>query len=613
MTMRIDTDPATKFNMKRFLHLKRALAIVWASGRVSTIASLSLLFLQGALPLLTLYLLKLLVDAVAASTGVAAKGSTFGYIALLLGLTCTVTLVGVVCRAVAALIQEAHAQTMTDHIHDTLHAKSIEIDLEYYENARYYDALHRAQQEAPSRPPLLLRSLQRVGHSGVSMVAMAGLLLTFRWWLAAVLVGAALPGLFARLRYSGHLHSWQRERTAADRRTRYFNWVLTRDIHAKEIRLFQLGPLFMRWFRDLRKELRQEKLNIARRHCMAQLVAHTSATVAVFGSCAFIVYQAVQGTIGLGDMVMYYQALNRGQASLRDMLAGLAGLYEDNLFLSDLSEFLDLKPTIVAPSSSRSIPRPIQTGIVFDHVGFQYPGSARNVLDDITLSIRAGECVAFVGKNGSGKTTLAKLLCRLYDPTEGLITIDGIDMRSFGAAAIRQELSVLFQDYAKYQLTARQNIWLGDIDVSPDDDRLLEAARNVGLDSAISGLPQGYDTILGKQFASGQDLSIGEWQKVALARALLGNRQIIILDEPTSLLDAQAECEFCGHLRQFLKGRTVILITHRLSAAVLADRIYVLEKGRVAESGRHQELLCRNGVYARLFEAQAACRALTVR
>ena len=568
-------------------------------------ASLALLVVQGTLPLLSLYLTKLVVDAVTTALEAPDKGAAFGQVTLLIGLTGGVVLLSALCRSIAGLVSEAQGQVITDHMSDLLHAKSIEVDLEYYESAQYYDKLHRAQREAPYRPVRIVNGLVQVAQSGISLLAMAGLLFSFHWGIAAILFAAAVPGLFVRLRYAGQTYRWQRRSTPAERQAWYFHWLLTGDAHAKEIRQFDLGSLFRRRFRDLRQQLRREKIEIATRRSMAELVSQASATVAVFGSYAFIAYRTVQGAITLGDLVMYYQAFQRGQNFLREMLGGLAGLYEDNLFLSNLYEFLELKPKVVEPLHPRSIPQPMQTGLAFDHVSFRYPTGTREVLEDVSLTIRPGEVVALVGENGSGKTTLIKLLCRLYDPTNGTITLDGVDLRQLETSALRREISVVFQDYAQYHLTARENVWFGNVALPPDEERIAEAARRSGADEVINELPQGYETILGKWFEDGEELSVGEWQKVALARAFLRDAQIIVLDEPTSALDARAEYEVFRKFHQLAAGRTAILISHRFSTVRMADRIFVLEGGKIVESGSHDELVRLGGTYARLFETQA--------
>ena len=490
-------------------------------------------------------------------------------------------------------------------MNDVLLAKSVEVDLEYYESARYYDTLHRAQREAPSRPISIVNGLAQIGQNGISLLAIAGLLLSFHWIVAAILFAAVMTGTAVRLRYTGKMYRWQREQTATERQAGYLNWMLTDSSHAKEIRLFDLGPLFMRRFRDIRRKLRKGRLAITRRRSIADFAAQAFATAAIYGSYAYVAYQALWGTITLGDLVMYYQAFQRVQGFLQGILGSLAGLYEDNLFLSNLYEFLDLKRTVLEPAHARPVPRPMQRGIALNHVSFQYPAGTRKVLEDISLTIRPGEVVALVGENGSGKTTLIKLLCRLYDPTGGTITIDGVDLRQFETKALRREIAVIFQDYAHYHLTARENIWLGNTALPPDHERVVAAARRSGADDVIRALPHGYETILGKWFEDGEELSIGEWQKVALARAFMRDAQIIVLDEPTSSMDAKAEYEVFQSFRQLVAGRTAILISHRFSTVRMADRIYVLKHGSIIEGGTHEELINRRGVYADLFEKQA--------
>jgi len=591
--------------VRHALRLDRAVGFVWQAGPGWALASLALVIVQGALPLLALYLMKLIVDAVTFSLGASDKLAAFRHVAVLVGLAAGVALVKALCQVMAGLVKEAQTLAVTDHMYDVLHAKSMEVDLEYYENPHYLDTLHRAQHEGPYRPTRVINGLVGLGQSSISLLAMAGLLLSFHWAVALILFAAAFPGVLMRLKYSAELYRWQRQQTQTERRANYFNWVLTGDVHAKEVRLFNLGDLFKGRFGDLRKRLRHERLEIARRSATAELVAQASAVLAVFGSFAFIAYRTVFGVITLGDMVMYFQAFQRGLTYLRELLGGLAGLYEDNLFLTDFYEFLDLEPRVKTPLRPQPVPRPMCKGLSFDHVSFQYPAGDWMVLQDVTLSVEPGQVVALVGENGSGKTTLVKLLCRLYDPVKGTITLDGTDLRSFETTALRRQISVIFQDYVQYHLTARENIWLGDIDLSRQDTRIVEAGRQSGIHDVIAGLPKGYDTILGKWFENGEELSVGQWQKVALARAFLREAQIMILDEPTSHLDAKSEYEVFKEFRQLMAGRTAILISHRFSTVRMADRIFVLEKGSVIEQGAHEELMQLGGRYAYLFERQA--------
>lgn len=421
----------------------------------------------------------------------------------------------------------------------------------------------------------------------------------------AILLVTAIPGVLVRLRYAKKTYSWRRERTPAERHSWYFNLMLTRDSHAKEIRLFDLGSLFTRRFQDVRKQLRQEQLNLQTKRTVAESTAQLVPMVAVFGLLLFMAYRTMQGVLTLGDLVMYYGAVQRGRSYLHSVLNGLTNLYQDNLFLSNLYEFLDVKQKVVEPLHPKPVPKSLTTGILFDHVSFQYNTGTKKVLNNITLRIRPGEHVAFVGENGAGKTTLIKLLCRLYDPTDGAIIVNGTDIRQFSKAEYRRQISVIFQDYVRYQLTARENIWFGNTTLPPGDELIEQAARQTGTHDIIARMKNGYDTTLGTWFKEGQELSIGEWQKIALARVFLRQAQIIILDEPTSALDAMAEYEFFNKFHQLAKGRTAILISHRFSTVKMADRIFVLEDGRIIESGNHDELIDRNGSYARLFETQA--------
>jgi ATP-binding cassette subfamily B protein len=594
-----------KLKTPRVLQLGRALRFVWQSAKGWTIANGVLVAVQGVLPLLPLYLMKLIVDTVTAAHAAPDKGAAFRHVLLLGVLMGTVTLFTALIRLIAAVVSEWQAYIVTDHMNDVLLAKSIEVDLEFYESARYYDTLHRAQREAPSRPMSIVNGLAQIGQSGISLLAIAVLLFSFHWLITIVLFVSVIAGTAVRLKYTGKMYRWQHEQTATERQAGYLNWMLTDISHAKEIRLFDLGPIFIRRFRDIRRKLRKGRLTIARRRSIADFVAQTFATAAIYSVYAYLAYQAIGGKITYGDLAMFYQAFQRVQGSMHGILNNLAGLYEDNLFLANLYEFLDLKRTVIEPLHATPVPQPMQRGIVLDHVSFQYPAGTRKVFEDISLTIRPGEVVALVGENGSGKTTLIKLLCRLYDPSGGTITMDGVDLRQFATKALRREIAIIFQDYAHYHLTARENIWFGNIALPPDHEQVIAAARRSGADDIIRALPQGYETILGKRFEHGEELSIGEWQKVALARAFMRDAQIIVLDEPTSSMDAKAEYEVFQSFRQLVSGRTAILISHRFSTVRMADRIYVLKQGNVIEGGSHEELIKRRGVYADLFEKQA--------
>jgi ATP-binding cassette, subfamily B, bacterial len=597
--------PAPKVGFKSVLHLGRTVRLVWSIAPGWTLANVVLAVVQGLLPVATLQMLRLITNAVVKGAGAADKSAAFGHVAVLIVIAGLLGAAAALARSATALVSAAQGQVVTDHISDIIHAKSIEVDLEYYESSRYYDVLHRAQQEAPYRPTQIVNDLVSIGQSLISLAAVLALLFSLSWVVGLVIVVAALPSAYFRMRYSNKLYEWERRRTGEDRRSWYLHWLLTDGSRAKEIRLFELGATFRRWYSDLRAILRREKLAIVTKRSLADFVSGLAAVLAIFGTFAYIAWRTVMGTLSIGAMIMYYGAIQLGLSSLQQVLGGFASLYEDNLFLTYFHEFQTLERTVSDPPDPRPVPRPLATGIAFENVSFSYPDTGRRAIDDVSFAVRPGEVAALVGANGSGKTTLVKLLCRLYDPDQGRITIDGCDLRGFELVDLRRSLSVIFQDYAQYQLTARQNIWMGNVRLDPEDSAIEAAARDSGAAAAIAGLRAGFDTVLGKVFEDGEELSIGEWQKVALARAFVRGAEILVLDEPTSALDPLAEWRVFEHIREMARGKAVLLISHRFSTVRLADRIHIVEDGSIVESGTHAELLALNGLYARMYDVQA--------
>ncbi|WP_228055562.1 ABC transporter ATP-binding protein [Lusitaniella coriacea] len=587
--------------MNRLLSLKQALSLCWQSSRNWTLASIILLVIRSFLPVASLYLAKRIVDALTQALTAKNSPTAFQEVFYLIVLTAAVTILNDLCGSLVGVVQETQSQVVTDYVQNLLHAKSIAVDLEYYENAQYYDRLHQAQSEAPYRPSLILNRLLQALQGGISLGAIALLLIALHWGITLILFLAIIPLLLVRLQSSKQFYRLWQQWTAQERRAQYYSELLTRESHAKEIRLFQLGTYFQNHFKHLRKEIHQGKLRLAWQRFRTEAIAQSIATLAIFAAFAVIARQTLQGALSLGSLVMYYQAFQRGQGLLRDTTRNLASLYENSLFLSNFYNFLHLKPLVLDPPFPRPIPNPLQVGIAFENVSFRYPHSQRSVLEAVSFQIEAGETVAFVGENGAGKSTLIKLLCRLYDPCGGKITWDGIDVEEFSTTELRGQMGVVFQDYARYNLTVRENIGFG----NGEKAAIHQAACLAGVDRAIARLPNGYDTTLGHQFDRGEELSIGEWQKIAIARCLLRQAQILILDEPTSALDPQAEAEILQKFNQLTQNRTAILISHRLSTVQFADRIFVLEQGKIAESGTHQNLLQQQGTYARLFNTQA--------
>lgn len=595
---------AIDWKSSRLVIFRRAIRLIWESAPATTVGKAVLLFIQGVLPIVSLYLLKIMIDALTAGVQSSSQADLMRALWCIVGLG-GIALAGAFCISLAAVVSEAQEHSVTDYAVSLLLAKSIAVDLTHYENPTYYDKLHRAQQEASYRPMRFVNGLGQLGLSSVALATLIGLLLSLNWFIAVVLIAAALPGTLLRLNYSHRLYEWQRLATPMERQSWYVFLLLTAEVYAKEIRLFGFGELFIQRLSKLRLTLRHLRLRLSAQRAVGELIGEIVSMLAVIGALVYLAKQTFQGAVTVGGLVMYYQAFQGGQTYLRGVLGAFANLYEDTLFLGNFFEFLDVQPRIIAPRVAQPPPQRICGGIEFNHVRLVYSHSVRPVLDDITITIRPGEHIALVGANGAGKTTLVKLLCRLYDPTDGQITLDGIDLRMWDPAALRRNISVVFQDYARYDLTVRENIWLGNILLSPDDQRITRAAHAAGAATVIGKLPRGYETCIGKWFDDGQELSIGEWQKIALARAFVRDAQIVVLDEPTSALDPAAEYELFCKFRELASGRTTILISHRFSTVRMADRIYVLINGRITELGTHDELMRRGDEYARMFELQA--------
>ena len=582
-----------------------ALRFAWQSGRGLTVANVALTVLQGLIPLLSLYVMKLIIDTVAAGVTGADRHGTLAHLTWLVVIAGCVMLVERGLGTMGELVKTLHAQRATDRVYRILHAKSVEVDLAYYEQPEYFDTLHRAQSEAPYRPSRILESVLRLSQSAVSLLAIGALLMTFHWSVPLFLILAAVPGLLIRFVYARKLFAAGRRQTPAERLAYYFHAMLTSDAHAKEVRLFDLGTIFSTRFEQLRERIRREKSTLVTRRSLADLAAHIAVVAPIFALFGLLAHRALQGLLSIGDLVMFYQAMQRAQANFNQFTQSVGDLYENHLFLANVHEFLALRPTVRDRLPTRAVSRPLRTGIELVDVRFRYPHADRFTLEGVSLHIRPGEHVALVGENGCGKTTLVKLLARLYDPTSGAIALDGCDLRELPLKDLRRAIGVVFQDYAKYNVPAADNIWFGDTGRPPDAMRSRAAADVAGIHDVIAGLPRAYDTVLGRKFDAGVELSIGEWQKIALARAFLRDAEIVILDEPTSALDARAEAELFERFVALFQDRTAVLISHRLSTVKMVDRICFMANGRIVESGSHDDLIDRGGRYAEMFEIQA--------
>jgi ATP-binding cassette subfamily B protein len=479
--------------------MRRTLAFVWKSGPGWAVAAGVVIVVGAALPLGFLYAIKLLVDLIAASAaaGAAAGGVDPGLatqMLLLVGLAAGIALLQSLATAAGRWIGEAQAQSVTDYMFGILHDQSVQVDLGYYENPEFKDKLHRAQREAPYRPKRIVNSLLEVAQNGVTLLTMAGLLCAFHWSVLPVLVVSCVPGVLLRLRTSSQYYSWERKATLRERQSAYTNLLLTTVEFAKELRLFGLGTMLRGRFRALRDVLRAEKLAVTRRRSASEFAGEALAILGVFGVLAAMGYSALAGTISVGSLIMFHGGLQKAWSSLGLMLRSISMLYEDNLFVSDLFEFLEVEPRVRSPAEPRPLPPPRGSGLRFEHVSFRYPHDEREVLRDVDFELRPGEHVALVGHNGCGKTTLVKLICRLYDPSGGAIRFGGVDLRQLEPGAYRHGIGVLMQDYCRYQMTLRENVWLGDIALDPADARVERAVRDARAEALVAQLPEGLES-----------------------------------------------------------------------------------------------------------------------
>lgn len=434
---------------------------------------------------------------------------------------------------------------------------------------------------------------------------MAGVLVILHWAVALLLVVVNIPGIWLRLKYAGTLYNFQREQTPEARKAAYFNWLLTGDRPSREIRLFGLGNYFTTLFKKSFLRTKEEEIRIIRKRTAIELVSDLVKAAAVMITLVFMARETIGGKLTLGHMTMFVLAFRQGMMYIRELLSSLAGLYEDSLFIGDIFEFLNLEERIKAIPPVADI-REFSSGISVNNISFTYPGNNSHTIKDVSFSIRKGEVVAVVGPNGAGKTTLVRLLCRLYDPDSGSISIDGKDLKNLDPAQYRKLLSVVFQDFMLYNLGAGENIRLGNISKSDAPEDIIKAARMTGIHDLINDLPDGYSTVIGNLFSDSRELSWGEWQKLAISRALFRDAPLLILDEPSSALDADTEYEIFSRFREIVRGRTSILISHRFINVSLADRIIVLSKGSIAESGTHDELMEKKGIYHSMYTKQTS-------
>ncbi|OLC97081.1 MAG: ABC transporter ATP-binding protein [Gemmatimonadetes bacterium 13_1_40CM_3_70_6] len=583
------------------------LKLVYQTQRGYTVAILALRAVRSFVPLAVLWVGKLIIDGVIAGVRARSTGAVVDWWHLggLVGLELGIAVVGEALARLSSLLESLLGDLFGNRISVRLMQHAATLDLAQFEDAEVYDHLERARRQTVGRIGLFTLLLA-TAQSLVTLISLASVLLLQQPWLLLLLAVAVLPSFlgeahYAALGYSLLFH-WTPERRLLD----YLRYMGASDESAKEVKLFGLSDFLVDRYARLSDEFYAENKWLAVRRNLVSTAFVTIGTLGYYAAYAVIIYFTVLGRYTIGALTFLAGSFRQSRDLIQGVLLSLSQIYEQSLYLSDLFTFFDVQPRVTSKPGARAVPKPIREGFAFENVGFRYPGSDRWAVRHLTFSIRPQERVALVGENGAGKTTLVKLLARLYDPDEGKILLDGVDLREYDLESMRRNIGVIFQDFVRYEFILKENIGVSQVDALGDEARIREAARRSLADSVAARLEKGYDQMLGHRFDGGVELSGGEWQKVALGRAYMREAQVLILDEPTASLDARAEYEVFLRFAELTKGKMAVLISHRFSTVRMADRIIVLRGGELVDQGTHEELLARGGLYAELFGLQAA-------
>ncbi len=602
-TQQAEDKKSLRQQMGALKNLPKFFRLIWGTSKSMTVANLLLRLVKASLPLAMLYVGKLIIDEVIRLIDVPGD-SSLRYLWILVALELGLAIVSDLINRGITLLDSLLGDLFSNKTSVTLIEHAATLDLAQFEDATFYDKLERARRQTVTRVVLMSQVLSQL-QDMVTIAFLAVGLVAFNPWLILILLVAVIPSFLGESHFNERTYSLSRSWTPERRELDYLRYIGASDETAKEIKTFNLSGFLASRFKQLSdKYYDLNKGLIVRRAVWGSLLSALG-TLAYYGAYIFILFQTVAGLITVGTLTFLAGSFNSMRGLLQGIMTRFSQIAESALYLQDLFDFLELKPYITPPTNPLPIPRPIQKGFTFENVGFKYHNSEKWAVRHLSFHLQAGEKLALVGENGAGKTTLVKLLARLYEPTEGTIFLDGIDLRSYDLNDLRHQVGIIFQDYVRFQMSASDNIAIGQISNISDKERIQTSAVKSLADTVIQRLPDGYEQVLGKRFAKGVELSGGEWQKVALARAYMREAQLLILDEPTSALDARAEHEVFLRFSELIAGKTAVLISHRFSTVRMADRILFLEQGQLKELGSHEELLAQNGKYAELFQLQA--------
>ncbi|MCE7061702.1 ABC transporter ATP-binding protein [Dyadobacter sp. CY343] len=601
-------NPTTANNQsfkKRFSalqNLPRFFRLVWQTDKLLTIGNISFRLVKSALPLLILYIGKEIIDQVVFL--IDHRGSSHQYLWLLVGAELALTIISDLLNRCINLFDSLLGDLVANKTSVDLVHHAARLDLYQFENPVFYDKLERARRQTSGRTVLLSQTLAQM-QDMLTLLSLGAGLVIFNPWLILILIVAVIPSFIGETHFNEKTYSLTRSWTPERRELDYLRYLGSSAETAKEVKVFGLENYLASQFKSLSDKYFHANRKIAVARAGWGYLLAAIGTLAYYGAYVFVLAQTLSGMITIGTMTFLSGSFQRMHAMLQNIMSRFSSIAENALYLQDLFDFFEIQPTILANENGYAIPHPIRKGITFENVGFKYPDNDFWALRNLSFSIKPGEKLALVGENGAGKTTLVKLLASLYKPTEGRILIDGVDLQDYQLADLRANIGIIFQDYIRYEMTVSDNIAVGDI-ANIDDKNAIESAANKSMaHELIDRLPNHYEQVLGKRFKDGTELSGGQWQKIALARAYMRDAQIIVLDEPTSALDARAEHEVFKRFTNLIEGKMAVLISHRFSTVRMADRILFLEKGKLIEFGSHGELIAQNGKYAELFNIQA--------
>lgn len=554
---------------------------------------------QAILPILPLYLMKLLIDELA----MVGQKENFDTILWILGAVGLVMIARIMIGIVSAYINFLHSDIVVDHMAKVVADKSSTIDFSYYDSSKFFDTFQRAQAQAMGRPLAVLGTVIGFGKTVLSLIAVGGLLMTLHWAIVFGIILIAIPATLIRFKFSKELITLQEAQTEPQRKAGLFQGMLSGVLFAKDLRIYGYADAIKKQYLQLLKSLRDERRALQLKQMLQMSAIQSIEIIAVIAGIAYVTYRAFEASISLGDVALYFALFQKGQSDVKTFLQSGVAINEHKLFARHLFEYLELAPKVVAPPHPTPIPNQVES-LTLENVSFQYPDTRHPVLKNINVQFKKGQIIAIVGENGSGKTTLVKLLNRLYDPKSGHIRLNGNDIKDYDPLAYRHHISTLFQQFAKYDLPVNQNIFLADMREAPNTERIQAVCQLAQADEFIQALPNGYQTQLGRSFWLGEELSGGQWQKIALARSLYKDAQLLILDEPTSQIDPIAEDAIFKKLVTLAKDKILILITHRIYNLQIADQILVMDQGQIIERGTHAELMTLEGQYFQMFSSQ---------